>query len=263
MLESDLLVIDIGNSSVKWALSTFSVANSPLIMQQKLLPELVNSEYFESIWNKLDKPTIIFASSVATKEKWLALEKACENLWQLKVQRVMALDKGYGIINAYTQPQKLGSDRWCAMIGAYQELKSEFMIVNCGSAMTIDLVDATGLHLGGYILPGLDMMKQSLAKNTAEVGLVTKKTEKLSLEPETSTTGCVNAAVHLASIKLIEAVHKQQIKRSKAVTCVLSGSNAELISSMMALKCIVYPDLVLRGLAYIAKQTETIKSSQV
>lgn len=264
MPESGLLVIDIGNSSLKWALTDFSIASTNSInMQQQLLPELVNSEYFESIWINLDKPTVILASSVTSEEKWLALENACENLWQLNAQRVKASDKGYGLKNAYIQPQDLGSDRWSAMIGAYQLLKSDIMIVSCGSAMTIDVVDATGTHLGGYILPGLDMMKQSLGNNTAKVGLVTEKPENLSLEPESTTASCVNAAVHLASIKLIEAVYNQQIKRAKEIKCILSGGNAELISSLMALECIVAPDLVLRGLAYIANQTETITLGQV
>jgi len=244
------LLIDVGNSSIKWAQYN---SDGLLQMQQQSYPEETSSEFFIECWSDLEKPKNILVSCVAGKTVWQTLVKACEKLWGIKAEKVTSEKKGFGLVNAYEKASDLGSDRWCGMIGAHQETDTAYILIDSGSALTIDVVTESGEHLGGYILPGLDMMKKSLGLQTAQVKIKQLSDKKPLLLPATSTTGCVDAAVHLSTIKLIESVIKEQQSQRIKVTCFLTGGNADLISGLLAYKCVIMPDIVLRGLAYISE----------
>lgn len=251
MANQNILLVDIGNSSAKWSL--YNSANSTLaVMSQQRSPDNIDSTFFINCWKCLDKPEKVIVSCVASKKVWLALEQACNQLWAIQVEKVVSLQQGFGVINAYKQFNDLGSDRWCAMIGAGHEFESDIIVIDCGSAITIDVLSRSGNHLGGYILPGIAMMKRSLGLNTAEVK-ITKSDTRLTLTPSATTTDCVESAVYLAVVKLIEAVFKQQGSQSKGAQCVLTGGDAPLIAELVSMKYIMMPDLVLRGLAVIAE----------
>lgn len=76
-----------------------------------------------------------------------------------------------GVTNGYQQPEKLGVDRWLALLAAKSKSAGACIIVDCGSAVTVDLVTAEGEHLGGYIAPGLRLMREALGANTAAIKL--------------------------------------------------------------------------------------------
>jgi type III pantothenate kinase len=74
----------------------------------------------------------------------------------------------------YHDSSKLGADRWAAMIGVRALSNKNTLIVNAGTATTIDFLGSNGLHYGGWILPGLALMQASLANNTAQLDLATR-----------------------------------------------------------------------------------------
>ncbi len=74
-----------------------------------------------------------------------------------------------GVTNSYSNPEELGVDRWLAMVAAWNRVRASVMVVDAGTAITIDILDNTGHHLGGYIVPGLESMRKSLAIDTASV----------------------------------------------------------------------------------------------
>lgn len=76
-----------------------------------------------------------------------------------------------GVVNGYQQPEKLGIDRWLAILAAKAKTASACVIVDCGSAITVDLITSQGEHLGGYIAPGLRLMRESLETKTATIRL--------------------------------------------------------------------------------------------
>ena len=245
-----VLLIDAGNSSLKWVLSTQA---NLLNIAKAQYPENITEHFFIENWKNIEKPVKVFVSCVANDLVWQEMDKACQQLWSINAKRVIASEKSFDLINAYEEPSSLGSDRWCAMIGAYHEIDSDFIVVDCGTAITIDVVNQskknhTGKHLGGYILPGITMMKNSLDTQTAAVK-VDSNMIKPALTPANTTKGCVNAAVYLAAVKLIEAIFEQQ---SGTYVCVLTGGDAELIAELLSIKYVMMPDVVLRGLAYIA-----------
>jgi type III pantothenate kinase len=248
-----ILLIDIGNTSVKWALLD---VNGLQAMFQQQYPQESDETFFTELWKNVDKPHKVIVSCVANETMWDVLVATIEKLWNLKANRVKAVASGYGVTNAYAKPSELGSDRWCALIGACHEANSDIVVIDCGSAITIDVANVSGEHLGGYILPGISMMKQSLGMHTAQVVVDSSTTQSDSLRPAKSTSGCVNVAVNLAAVSLIEAVIKQQQAKSARVQCLLTGGDADLIAKYLTAQYVKIPDLVIRGLAIVAESDQ-------
>ena len=246
------LLVDVGNTSVKWGLMDSSV---PLVMSQQRYPQKIDATFFTELWENLGenklKPNKVIVSCVASTEVWEALQGAVQSLWSIKADRVMAEASAYGLKNAYSQPADLGSDRWCALIGAYHALNSGVVVIDCGSAITIDIANESGEHLGGYILPGMSMMKQSLGSETAQVRATSSSNQNDELAPGKSTSECVSAAVNLVVVSFIEAVVQKQLIRLPGLSCVLTGGDANKIAEHLQLKCVKMPDIILRGLAVI------------
>ena len=94
-----------------------------------------------------------------------------------------------GVHFAYEDISRLGVDRCLAMIGAYHLVGSGVLVIDCGSAITADLVNGSGEHIGGFILPGVRMLESSLLGGTAKV-LVEHETV-ISTEWGVSTEECV------------------------------------------------------------------------
>lgn len=254
VVTNHLLYIDAGNSAIKWALSSADTLSEMVSLSY---PEKISSEIFIDVWKQVDKPIRVVASSVGSEIIWQAITEACNELWNIDVQRVSSIKQGYGLINAYDKPSDLGSDRWCAMIGAYHEVKSAFMLVDAGSAITIDVVNELGQHMGGYITPGLTMMKQSLGVNTAQITVAaTDKSLGTSLLPASSTAECVTAGIYLSAVKLIEGIFEKESKNTKDLKCILAGGDANLIADLLSLKYVIIPDVVLRGLAETQKENQ-------
>jgi type III pantothenate kinase len=256
MTNQVILLVDVGNSSVKWSLLNITSGNHLSEMSQQQYPEKTSASFFVESWAAFDKPAKVLVSCVASEQAWQALQQACDQLWAIQAEKVISVKEGFGIVNAYQQPSELGSDRWCAMIGAYHEIISDLIVVDCGSAITIDVITLSGntnsaKHLGGYILPGIAMMKKSLGTYTADVKVPDNFTTPV-LTPSITTAGCVDSAIYLAAVKLIEAVFEQQSMQRKNIQCLLTGGDAAVVAELLSIKYIVKPDLVLRGLAQIA-----------
>jgi len=255
MSEQFTLLVDIGNSAVKWC--TLSADDQLSSMEHHYYP--INSsalKFFNELWVDLAKPKKIIVACVAKNNVWQALQQSCEDLWSLDVERMGSPKKACGLTNAYEDVERLGSDRWFAMLGAFNEqaTATSSLVVGCGSAITLDIIDSEGLHQGGYILPGLAMMKRSLVVDTANVS-VDSELSNPSLLPATTTAGCVDAGILLSAVKLIEAVFEEQSLHNN-VRCYLSGGDATLIADLLSIKYVIMPNLVLRGLAHFISSDE-------
>ena len=254
-----ILLVDIGNSAVKWC--TLSADDQLSPMGHDYYPtKNITPAFFNALWADLDKPEKIVVSCVAKNNVWQALQKGCGNLWSLDAKRMSSPKKACGLTNAYEDVESLGSDRWFAMLGAFNQQttasssSSSYLVVGCGSAITLDIIDSEGLHQGGYILPGLAMMKKSLALETANV-CVDPELSNPSLLPAKTTAGCVDAGILLSAVKLIEAVFEQQSQHNP-VRCYLAGGDAAVITDLLSIKYVIMPNLVLRGLAHFISSGE-------
>ena len=244
-----VLLIDIGNSSLKWCIAD---SNGLSAMSQELYPKDITTDFFIHNWHVLEQPNDIVVSCVAQNIVWLALEKACFELWDIKVQKVNSLKKQFGLINAYENVSSLGSDRWCAMLGGLHQANSAFIVINAGSALTVDVVNEAGQHLGGYVVPGINMMKKSLGLHTAQVQVDSTSNVLTDLSLGHSTEECVESGIHLLVVKFIEAIYKKVSLDMNGCQTFVSGGDAKSITDLLSFNSDVVPDLVLRGLAVIA-----------
>lgn len=234
------LLVDIGNSRLKWttyqhsALAEFKSVDH---RQNDLLGQL------SRLWSDIGIPEQVAVASVASpglRDQVVALAR---RLWpDIRVIAPQSEASAFGITSAYLRPEQLGVDRWLALIGAHQSYAVSACIVDCGTALTVDFVEADGQHVGGVIAPGLAMMKKALATNTAALPLG-QSPNVISLARETD--GAIASGSVLAAVGLIELLLARQ---SKSYGLILTGGDAATIAEHLALPCIVDSELVFKGL---------------
>lgn len=151
-----------------------------------------------------------------------------------------------GVVNGYDNPLQLGADRWAALIGARGLHAGHALVVMAGTATTIDRLDADGRFRGGLILPGLELMRQSLAHNTA--GLPEARGSYRDLP--TNTDDAIISGVLQATLGAIERMARFLAPQDFRV--ILSGGAAETLAPHLDLPLLCVDNLVLEGLARAA-----------
>ena len=149
-----------------------------------------------------------------------------------------------GLRNAYAEPQRLGVDRWLAMLALWTETRGACCIVSAGTALTVDLVDSSGQHRGGYIAPGLITQQQAVLGATRFEHRDTATPYRN--EPGRDTEGCVREAALAAALGLIEYT-----TRDFDGLRVLVGGDADILRPHLNADWRTRPDLVLCGLAEV------------
>lgn len=238
-----LLCLDAGNSRLKWGLSRGA---------QWLAAGALDYAELDRLCERLPHtPARIIVCNVAGSRIAAALATLAETLpaplvWFASRQR-------HGrVINGYTQPTRLGADRWAALIAADTLAAGDKIVILAGTATTIDLLAATGQHLGGVILPGLAMMRTALARETAALPLAQGEYQPF---PRNTEDAIASGAVE-ATIGAIERL----ARRLAQPQLVISGGNAPLLLPHLVPSAAHRPLLVLEGLRLAA---ETLISSPV
>lgn len=242
-----ILLIDIGNTRLA---STMSGAGSLGDVVSFSHQDAISRSQLDEHWGDLDRPEQVYASCVGHEDLWSSVSAWISDNWNIQVKRVVPRQSAYGIQLAYAEPQKFGSDRWAAMVAARHLLCNDrkLCIVDSGSAMTVDLLDETGCHKGGYILPGLDMMVASMVAQTAKIEIELHK--EISLEPGRNTTECVYHGVLLSQVALLEYLYHHGYHDA---VWVVTGGNGVLLKKQLPFEVIHQPGLVLEGLSVIAE----------
>lgn len=253
MSSADILLIDVGNSRIKWATLTAKGLrdSASAAHEQGGLDAIANT-----VWAKLARPVRVVVSNVAGLEFADRLTACSERLWQVELEFIVPQHSACGVINAYTDPRKLGSDRWVAMIGAYHATPQAVCIVDCGTAITIDALSATGEHLGGLILPGLNLMRRALIANTSGLAGASQpldhQTGELCALARDSAGALTNGTLY-AVVAAIDRILAELAATLDSATTIISGGDAERILPLLKTPCRHQPDLVLQGLAIIAR----------
>jgi type III pantothenate kinase len=172
------------------------------------------------------------------------------------VEFVTAAPEFHGLTNGYLDPSLLGADRWLSLIGAWTLARSALCVVDAGTAVKVDSVDANGQHLGGLIAPGIHMMREALMSKTGDIArAVEHSTPSLAGVLANNTIGAVSrgAVFALAGMadRAYEVVEQSTGTRPKLF---ITGGDAGMITGTMRSHGEIVPDLVLRGLAVIAAQ---------
>ncbi|MCP5191100.1 MAG: type III pantothenate kinase [Pseudomonadales bacterium] len=250
--------MDAGNSRLKWLHVQRGSG-----LQRGYLPTAGLAEAgLVAAWRALPKPGEVVVCSVAGGAVGDAVVAAAKQMWSLPVKTLKTSAVHAGLVCGYPEPSRLGVDRWAAMVGAWLRGHHGFMVADAGSALTIDAVDDRGHHLGGYILPGIGMMRAALLSGTEfGMGLAGDpaaspaiKTGTASgaavLAPGTETLDAVNHGVLLACVGAVTGA--LALLSDPAVPVVyLTGGDASVLAPGLREARVNFteaPDLVFEGM---------------
>ncbi len=167
-----LLLLDVGNSRLKWALLRERYRRArPFAAQGAVeIPALRSLAAWSRLFRAAGSPELICACNVAGAAVERRIRAACRQLGLPAPQFARSQVAAAGVRNAYRDTWRLGADRWVGLIGARHEHPGRNLcIVGLGTAMTIDLLDAGGRHRGGCMVPGPRLMIESLLERTAGI----------------------------------------------------------------------------------------------
>jgi type III pantothenate kinase len=182
--------------------------------------------------------------------QWLAAQELQE-AGPLSIEQVTAQAQAYGLRCAYTDPSRLGADRWAALVAARQYITGTCCVIDCGTALTIDVLSTDGQHEGGLIAPGMTMMRQSLQTNTVQIDAA--ESVSRSIFSVHDTVDAVQAGIIAAMAGTVQQVLAQCHERGWSdPICVVTGGNAQALLPVLPQGCVHEPDWVLKGLAIIA-----------
>ena len=221
------LDMDVGNSRIKWRFD-----GSEGIASGAQLP------------NVKQKVGRIRISTVRGNEA--DLSQWSKRLYGLEPEFAIASKSLAGVTNAYSDPHTLGVDRWLALCAAWNASAGSCIVIDAGTALTIDVVAENGQHLGGYIVPGLATMQRSLWDTTQQVKVQTEGTVGSDVYG-TDTKSCVANGTLRMCTEFINWVLREA--GTATTTVFLTGGEAEPLLPYLDTEVLFQPYLVLDGLA--------------
>ena len=238
-----VLAIDAGNTRIKWGLHADATWD--------LLPAIATAEAGElrERARALPTPFRIVASNVAGAAVREVLEQVARDR-AAGLTIIGSRAAQLGVSNGYDHPGQLGTDRWAALVAAHHSEPGHKIVVNAGTALTIDALQADGRFRGGLIVPGPAMMRRSLDRGTAGLRLTEGAYAAFPRStPDAITTGALQAAIG-AITRMGEAMSSD----GAAPGCiVLSGGAAPELVPHLPLPVRIRENLVLDGLYLIAR----------
>ncbi|MDW3094088.1 MAG: type III pantothenate kinase [Gammaproteobacteria bacterium] len=240
------LLFDFGNTCCKWA----------YLENQQLQKVTAYSYKSESSADRVHE--VINHVPFATVKEIHAVsvlggnfeQKFCSQVLKLsEIETKFHLSKlnGFGVLLAYSDPLSYGADRYAALVAAHHKMPGAKIIVDCGTATTIDVIDKQGQHLGGLIIPGVELMCSALVKKAS--GISTEKQTNLThLFNDNTADAFYSGSVLTHRYGVCAIIEEIQHEIGQHATILITGGQSDMISHAIEqyLDC---PNLVLEGLA--------------
>ena len=241
-----ILAVDAGNSRVKWALHDGrSFVREGWAMHADL-------DALDAQWSSLPTPSVIVIANVAGNGIGQRLRKSSER-WKIAPRWVSSSRSQAGVSNRYDEPSQLGTDRWAALIGARKLSSDPCVVVNAGTAMTVDALTAEGEFIGGIIVPGFDLMHESLAAHTARLSA---ERGNFTSFPRTTRDAITSGAIQ-ALCGAVERMRDAMLAAgNREPVLIFSGGAGELVARHMGRPVRIVDKLVLEGLVQIALEPQ-------
>ncbi|MEO7853898.1 MAG: type III pantothenate kinase [Rubrivivax sp.] len=242
------LAIDIGNTRLKWALYAAPRPGAALIEQGAVFLETIDT-LAETQWQQLVPPTSMLGCVVAGEAVRRRVEEQME-LCDIEPRWVVSSAQECGLINGYDHPNRLGADRWVALIGARARLLASgparpALVVMIGTAATVDAIDAEGRYLGGLILPGFGLMLRALEMGTAGLRFPTGE----MVDFPTNTSDALMSGGCNAIAGAIERQHRRLLARTgQAPALFMTGGAAVKLAPITDLDFETVESLIFDGL---------------
>lgn len=253
MAELPALLFDVGNSRVKWGVLT----GDRLSRTGGVSHEDLQESGFNAITTRIPRDVSdVLASNVAGATFATRLAGVVGIHCKTDVHFARPQRTAFGVTNSYSQPRRMGVDRWAAMIGARGEFETALCVVDAGTAITIDAIDRQGHHLGGQILPGLHLMTKSVSDDTSDIGAASRKwaKPKKGMDMFATRTGAAVQNGALAAVcGAVERAARTMRGAGFRPKIVLTGGDASRILKQLEGTVIHRPNLVLQGLAVMLR----------
>ncbi|SFM79925.1 type III pantothenate kinase [Halopseudomonas yangmingensis] len=239
-----LLELDCGNTLIKWRL----IDSGGRVRDRDMSPDLVDLQCLLGAQERdIHACRLVSVRSEDETRRlldqlasWLHIKPALAGS-----ARVLA-----GVSNGYKDYRQLGMDRWLALVAAYNKTGMATLVMDLGTAITVDYVRSCGQHLGGFIAPGRRLLRSSLKQHTRLIRY-SDLDARVNLETPGGSTG--EAVEHGCDLMVLGFVNAQILNARKILgeqaVVVLTGGDAPLIASMLDKQVVLAPDLVFDGLA--------------
>ena len=237
------LLIDAGNTSIKWAVVDGEVwlnrGGLPVERAGELPQSMAGFQDIRQVW----------ASNVGGEE--IAQHILNIRIGQSRPRLITSQAAQCGVRNGYAEPGRLGSDRWAALIAAWHLVRSPCLVVNSGTATTIDSLSGEGEFIGGLILPGVDLMQRCLVAATDQLK---PGHGEYAPFPRNTADALFSGAIQA----ICGAIMRQYaLVGNDNAPVVLSGGAAGILREhLFRIPLRVVDDLVLKGLLCIAQETD-------
>jgi len=224
-----VLLIDAGNSRIKWR---YQSADQAMVRGGCDHADVVDQQ-----WPEVAR---VLVSSVHDNP-WLRHQLE-QQFGTSLVWLSRAIEDSPAFQHCYPHPERLGVDRWLAMLGARQHAEGPLLVVDSGTALTIDLLSSDNCHQGGFIVPGLTLAQQALWQNTERVRPYADEDVSKQLQPGMDTVSCVTAGVRRQQVALVQ----QLISEYQSYTSFFTGGDGEWLAN--SLDQTYWPELIFDGL---------------
>jgi type III pantothenate kinase len=245
------LLMDVGNSRIKWGvLDDGDIRRTGHISQER-----IREKGLQVLTTKIPRAVDdVFVSNVAGTSLATRLSGVVGMHCDCDVRFARTQRSGWGVTNSYTQPRRMGVDRWVAMIGAWAEIQAACLVVDAGTAVTIDALDDEGQHLGGQIIPGVATMATSLSSATSDIPQVRpapgRGVADLGMFARNTAAAVREGAQNAVAGAVDRAIQTLQSNAYEPVV-VLTGGDASRILNALCESPLHRPHLVLQGLAHM------------
>lgn len=248
------LLIDLGNTRIKWA---FDVAGR---LEHQGSAERGDDAFPESVietWRQGPVPDTIAVASVVTDLYTILLNHALHRVWKTGASYLGVKQDQFGVHVAYRKPELFGVDRWLALVAARRRIVGPVVVVSCGTALTIDVMDGDGNHLGGTINPGLALMQSALLDRAEGV----QRGMRLAAEEDDSwlgidTRGGMALGSLYAAVGAIEhVVTRTQKQLRQTVSVIIAGGDGQRVAAELGFESELVNDLVLRGMQAVVGES--------
>jgi type III pantothenate kinase len=264
----NILEIDIGNSLCKWrvrqlqASEAYSSRGNVLLRGSQSTQELLaaascadfSAAEIAAVYKQMFKCIAechfekVVVCSVAANRLNQHLSNVVEKIWAIEPWFFVASAQCEGVINSYRDPSKMGADRWLASIAAKHLYEDRTVCVaDCGTAINVEFVSDKGVHEGGYIIPGVKLMQQSLLANTEHVRCMLGE-EKIEKGKDTQST-VLNGSLFTV-VALLEKLQRE-VAQKNGLIIITGGSSDLFIDRVKGENVIFNRDLVLDGFRFL------------
>jgi type III pantothenate kinase len=244
---SHTLAIDVGNSRLKWAL-----VGSRGVLAHGAVPNAEIGSLAVRDWQNMPRPVRAVGVNVAGEAARVRVEGQLSR-WRLGVEWIVARPEACGVRNGYEVPGQLGADRWASLVAVRQRLLQDgpprpAIVVNAGTAVTIDALDADGHFRGGLILPNMRLMMRVLADNTSALKMPPGRYDAFP----TNTADALYSGAIQAICGAIELARARLPFDGEPAMCFLAGGAAPEIAPHLTAPVELVDNLVLEGVLVLA-----------